>query len=220
MPFPYTSGNGSVMLPSFPPAFPFASPSLSVCVPVSLTSRPTFSHFAAPFVRSFSPVALPLPPFFRGSSCPLPDFFRLPHPSPHLPPDFFAPCCSPYPSFFAGCPASAPIFHSSSCLPARIFPACRTLRSPFFAGRLSLIPAFRPSHHSLIRFFLRQPRPFLCLFPGNLPPRLEKRRLFCGLLRPNSVSVQPRHRLCPASFSARNPPDSDFTVETQVADLQ
>ena len=113
-----------------------------VCCIFLPTSRPTFLHLAASFVRPFSPVALPLLPFSRLIVPSRPNFFRLPHPSPLLPPDLLAPC--------------------------------HTLRPPFFAGRPSLIPAFRPSRHSPIRFFLRLPRPFSRLFPGNLPPRSEK----------------------------------------------
>ena len=66
------------------------------------------------------------------------------------------------------------LLHLSSYLPPDLFAPCRILRPSFFAGRPSLIPAFRPSRHSPIRFFLRLPRPFSRLFPGNLPPRSEK----------------------------------------------
>ena len=66
------------------------------------------------------------------------------------------------------------LLHLSSYLPPDLLAPCHTLRPPFFAGRPSLIPAFRPSRHSPIRFFLRLPCPFSRLFPGNLPPRSGK----------------------------------------------
>lgn len=113
-----------------------------VCCIFLPTSRPTFLHLAASFVRPFSPVALPLLPFSRLIVPSRPNFFRLPHPSPLLPPDLLAPC--------------------------------HTLRPSFFTGRPSQIPAFRPSRHSPIRFFLRLPRPFSRLFSENLPPRSGK----------------------------------------------
>lgn len=66
------------------------------------------------------------------------------------------------------------LLHLSSYLPPDLFAPCHTLRPPFFTGRPSQIPAFRPSRHSPIRFFLRLPRPFSRLFSENLPPRSEK----------------------------------------------
>ena len=154
MPFPYTSGNGSVLS--------VRCSRLPSCLPLRLPSRPPHlppeffppaTSFTAPPARPFSTLPHPSSVLFRRLLClcshfsrlivpSRPNFFRLPHPSPLLPPDLLAPC--------------------------------HTLRPPFFAGRPSLIPAFRPSRHSPIRFFLRLPRPFSRLFPGNLPPRSEK----------------------------------------------
>ena len=154
MPFPYTSGNGSVLS--------VRCSRLPSCLPLRLPSRPphlppeffsSAASFFLPPARPFSTLPHPSSVLFRRLLClcshfsrlivpSRPNFFRLPHPSPLLPPDLLAPC--------------------------------HTLRPPFFAGRPSLIPAFRPSRHSPIRFFLRLPRPFSRLFPGNLPPRSEK----------------------------------------------
>ena len=66
------------------------------------------------------------------------------------------------------------LLHLSSYLPPDLFAPCHKLRPSNFTGRPSQIPAFRPSRHSPIRFFLRLPRPFSRLFPGNLPPRSGK----------------------------------------------
>ena len=154
MPFPYTSGNGSVLS--------VRCSRLPSCLPLRLPSRPphlppeffsSAASFFLPPARPFCTLPHPSSVLFRRLLClcshfsrlivpSRPNFFRLPHPSPLLPPDLLAPC--------------------------------HTLRPPFFAGRPSLIPAFRPSRHSPIRFFLRLPRPFSRLFPGNLPPRSEK----------------------------------------------
>ena len=154
MPFPYTSGNGSVLS--------VRCSRLPSCLPLRLPSRPphlppeffsSAASFFLPPARPFCTLPHPSSVLFRRLLClcshfsrlivpSRPNFFRLPHPSPLLPPDLLAPC--------------------------------HTLRLPFFAGRPSLIPAFRPSRHSPIRFFLRLPRPFSRLFPGNLPPRSEK----------------------------------------------
>ena len=154
MPFPYTSGNGSVLS--------VRCSRLPSCLPLRLPSRPpplppeffsSAASFFLPPARPFCTLPHSSSVLFRRLLClcshfsrlivpSRPNFFRLPHPSPLLPPDLLAPC--------------------------------HTLRPPFFAGRPSLIPAFRPSRHSPIRFFLRLPRPFSRLFPGNLPPRSEK----------------------------------------------
>ena len=154
MPFPYTSGNGSVLS--------VRCSRLPSCLPLRLPSRPphlppeffsSAASFFLPPARPFCTLPHPSSVLFRRLLClcshfsrlivpSRPNFFRLPHPSPLLPPDLLAPC--------------------------------HTLRPPFFAGRPSLIPAFRPSRHSPIRFFLRLPRPFSRLFPGNLPPRSGK----------------------------------------------
>lgn len=154
MPFPYTSGNGSVLS--------VRCSRLPSCLPLRLPSRPphlppeffsSAASFFLPPARPFCTLPHPSSVLFRRLLClcshfsrlivpSRPNFFRLPHPSLLLPPDLLAPC--------------------------------HTLRPPFFAGRPSLIPAFRPSRHSPIRFFLRLPRPFSRLFPGNLPPRSEK----------------------------------------------
>ena len=154
MPFPYTSGNGSVLS--------VRCSRLPSCLPLRLPSRPphlppeffsSAASFFLPPARPFCTLPHPSSVLFRRLLClcshfsrlivpSRPNFFRLPHPSPLLPPDLLAPC--------------------------------HTLRPPFFAGRPSLIPAFRPSRHSPIRFFLRLPRPFSRLFPGNLPPCSEK----------------------------------------------
>ena len=154
MPFPYTSGNGSVLS--------VRCSRLPSCLPLRLPSRPphlppeffsSAASFFLPPARPFCTLPHPSSVLFRRLLClcshfsrlivpSRPNFFRLPHPSPLLPPDLLAPC--------------------------------HTLRPPFFAGRPSLIPAFRPSRHSPIRFFLRLPCPFSRLFPGNLPPRSGK----------------------------------------------
>lgn len=141
MPFPYTSGNGSVLsvrcsrlpsclplrLPSRPPHLP--PEFFFVCCIFLPTSRPTFLHLAASFVRPFSPVALPLLPFFTAHRALPPEFFppatsftapparpfsTLPHPSSvlfhrsPLPNSGFSPL-APFPnSIFS--PPAAPFF--------------------------------------------------------------------------------------------------------------
>lgn len=158
MPFPYTSGNGSVLsvrcsrLPScLPLRLPLRLPSRPPHLPPEFFS--SAASFFLPPARPFCTLPHPSSVLFRRLLClcshfsrlivpSRPNFFRLPHPSPLLPPDLLAPC--------------------------------HTLRPPFFAGRPSLIPAFRPPRHSPIRFFLRLPCPFSRLFPGNLPPRSGK----------------------------------------------
>lgn len=141
MPFPYTSGNGSVLsvrcsrlpsclplrLPSRPPHLP--PEFFFVCCIFLPTSRPTFLHLAASFVRPFSPVALPLLPFFTAHRALPPEFFppatsftapparpfsTLPHPSSALfrrsplPNSGFSPL-APFPnSIFS--PPAAPFF--------------------------------------------------------------------------------------------------------------
>ena len=154
MPFPYTSGNGSVLS--------VRCSRLPSCLPLRLPSRPphlppeffsSAASFFLPPARPFCTLPHPSSVLFRRLLClcshfsrlivpSRPNFFRLPHPSPLLSPDLLAPC--------------------------------HTLRPSFFTGRPSQIPAFRPSRHSPIRFFLRLPRPFFRLFPGNLPPRSGK----------------------------------------------
>lgn len=154
MPFPYTSGNGSVLS--------VRCSRLPSCLPLRLPSRPpplppeffsSAASFFLPPARPFCTLPHPSSVLFRRLLClcshfsrlivpSRPNFFRLPHPSPLLPPDLLAPC--------------------------------HTLRPSFFTGRPSQIPAFRPSRHSPIRFFLRLPCPFSRLFPGNLPPRSGK----------------------------------------------
>ena len=154
MPFPYTSGNGSVLS--------VRCSRLPSCLPLRLPSRPphlppeffsSAASFFLPPARPFCTLPHPSSVLFRRLLClcshfsrlivpSRPNFFRLPHPSPLLSPDLLAPC--------------------------------HTLRPSFFTGRPSQIPAFRPSRHSPIRFFLRLPRPFSRLFSENLPPRSEK----------------------------------------------
>ena len=154
MPFPYTSGNGSVLS--------VRCSRLPSCLPLRLPSRPphlppeffsSAASFFLPPARPFCTLPHPSSVLFRRLLClcshfsrlivpSRPNFFRLPHPSPLLSPDLLAPC--------------------------------HTLRPSFFTGRPSQIPAFRPSRHSPIRFFLRLPRPFSRLFSENLPPRSGK----------------------------------------------
>lgn len=138
-----------------------AAASLPVCLSACLLVRRTFhlnffssaASFFLPPARPFCTLPHPSSVLFRRLLCLCSHFSRLIVPS--------------RPNFFR-------LPHPSPLLPPDLLAPCHTLRPPFFAGRPSLIPAFRPSRHSPIRFFLRLPRPFSRLFPGNLPPRSEK----------------------------------------------
>ena len=205
MPFPYTSGNGSVLS--------VRCSRLPSCLPLRLPSRPphlppeffsSAASFFLPPARPFCTLPHPSSVLFRRLLClcshfsrlivpSRPNFFRLPHPSPLLPPDLLAPC--------------------------------HTLRPPFFAGRPSLIPAFRPSRHSPIRFFLRLPRPFSRLFPRKFAAPFGKVK---ALLRasppelrigPTPTSALPRLLLRPQSsrhrFYGQNA-SCRFTMQSQL----
>ena len=138
-----------------------AAASLPVCLSACLLVRRTFhlnffssaASFFLPPARPFCTLPHPSSVLFRRLLCLCSHFSRLIVPS--------------RPNFFR-------LPHPSPLLPPDLLAPCHTLRPPFFAGRPSLIPAFRPSRHSPIRFFLRLPRPFSRLFPGNLPPRSGK----------------------------------------------
>lgn len=130
---------------------------LSACLLVCRTFHLNFFSSAASFflppARPFCTLPHPSSVLFRRLLCLCSHFSRLIVPS--------------RPNFFR-------LPHPSPLLPPDLLAPCHTLRPSFFTGRPSQIPAFRPSRHSPIRFFLRLPRPFSRLFPGNLPPRSEK----------------------------------------------
>ena len=175
MPFPYTSGNGSVLS--------VRCSRLPSCLPLRLPSRPphlppeffsSAASFFLPPARPFCTLPHPSSVLFRRLLClcshfsrlivpSRPNFFRLPHPSPLLPPDLLAPC--------------------------------HTLRSPFFAGRPSLIPAFRPSRHSPNSIFSPPAAPFFPPFPRKFAAPFGKVK---ALLR----ASPPELRIGPAPTSA------------------
>ena len=205
MPFPYTSGNGSVLS--------VRCSRLPSCLPLRLPSRPphlppeffsSAASFFLPPARPFCTLPHPSSVLFRRLLClcshfsrlivpSRPNFFRLPHPSPLLPPDLLAPCRTLRPPFFRRSPLPNSGFSPLAPFPNSIFspPA-----APFFPPFLRKFAA----PFGKVKALLRASPPELRIgpTPTSALPRL--------LLRPQSS----RHRFYGQNASCR------FTMQSQL----